>query len=66
MSMNSPAVDAYRLARDQYAALGVDTEAAMARLDTIPISLNCWQGDDVRGFEQPERALSGGIAAIGN
>ena len=66
MSMNIPAVDAYRLAQDQYAALGVDTEAAMARLDTIPISLNCWQGDDVRGFEQPERALSGGIAAIGN
>jgi len=58
--------NAYELAREAYAALGVDTEAAMARLDRIPISLNCWQGDDVHGFEQSQRALSGGIAVIGN
>jgi len=66
MSNPTPVPDGYRLARERYAALGVDTDAAMARLDTIPISLNCWQGDDVRGFENPQRALSGGISAIGN
>jgi L-rhamnose isomerase len=57
---------AYLIAHDAYAALGVDTEAAMNRLDAIPISLNCWQGDDVRGFENPDQALTGGIAVIGN
>jgi L-rhamnose isomerase len=57
---------AYQLAQEAYAALGVDTEAAMAGLDRHPVSLNCWQGDDVRGFENPGQALSGGIAASGN
>jgi len=66
MSTTKPVADAYALARDVYAALGVDTEASMARMDAIPISLNCWQGDDVRGFEQSQRPLSGGIAASGN
>jgi L-rhamnose isomerase len=66
MNLDSPVTAAYQLAREQYAALGVDSEAAMARLDTIPISLNCWQGDDVHGFENPQRPLSGGIAASGN
>lgn len=44
---------AYQWAQEAYAALGVDTEAAIARLQTIPISLHCWQGDDVGGFETP-------------
>ena len=57
---------AYSLAKDRYAELGVDTDAAMATLATIPISLHCWQGDDVVGFEDPNRALSGGIMATGN
>lgn len=57
---------AYDLARDRYAALGVDVEAALATLRTIPISLHCWQGDDVIGFEDPDRGLSGGIMATGN
>jgi L-rhamnose isomerase len=56
----------YRLAREQYGALGVDTDAALERLARIPISLHCWQGDDVIGFEQEGGALSGGIAATGN
>ncbi len=57
----------YTSALEQYAALGVDTEAALAALDTIPISLHCWQGDDVGGFEKPGTALSGGgIQATGN
>ena len=50
-------------AREAYAALGVDTEQALARLDRVPISMHCWQGDDVRGFENPQGALTGGISA---
>ena len=57
---------AYELARERYAALGADTENAMARLEKISISLHCWQGDDVGGFENPDGELSGGIAATGN
>ena len=57
---------AYDLAKERYAALGVDVEAAMAKLVGIPISLHCWQGDDVIGFEDPDRGLSGGIMATGN
>lgn len=57
---------AYTIAKERYAALGVDTDAALAQLATIPISLHCWQGDDVGGFENPERGLSGGIMATGN
>ncbi len=57
----------YMLAKEQYAALGVDTGAAMNSLKTIPISLHCWQGDDVGGFETPDAVLSGGgIQATGN
>ena len=41
----------YAEAKARYAAIGVDTEAAIARLKTVPISLHCWQGDDVRGFD---------------
>jgi len=66
MSTPSSVTAAYLIAHEAYAALGVDTEAAMNRLDGIPISLNCWQGDDVRGFENPDQALTGGIAVIGN
>ncbi len=58
--------DAYALARERYALLGVDTEPALAELARISISLHCWQGDDVAGFESPDTELGGGIAAIGN
>jgi L-rhamnose isomerase len=57
---------AYALARERYAVLGVDTDAAVAQLDSISLSLHCWQGDDVAGFENAGEALSGGIAATGN
>ena len=57
---------AYQLARERYAALGVDTAAALEQLKSVAISLHCWQGDDVGGFEDPERGLSGGIMATGN
>lgn len=57
---------AYDLAKERYAALGVDTDAALVTLAQTPISLHCWQGDDVAGFEDPTRGLSGGIMATGN
>ncbi len=57
---------AYALARERYAALGVDTEAALQQLGRIALSLHCWQGDDVGGFENPGGELTGGIATTGN
>jgi L-rhamnose isomerase len=57
---------AYKTATAQYAELGVDTEAAIAKLAKIPISLHCWQGDDVGGFENAGGTLGGGIAVTGN
>ena len=57
---------AYRHAREAYHALGVDTEAAIRRALSIPISIHCWQSDDVRGLETPREGLdSGGIMATG-
>jgi len=58
--------EAYILAKERYAALGVDTDGAMDTLRRIAISLHCWQGDDVAGFESPDAELGGGIAATGN
>ena len=58
--------DGYALAREQYAAWGVDTEQAMERLKGIAVSLHCWQGDDVGGFESAEGLTGGGIQATGN
>lgn len=58
---------AYAIAKEQYAAIGVDTEAAMKKLATVPVSMHCWQGDDVGGFETAGAELSGGgIQATGN
>jgi len=57
---------AYILAKESYAALGVDTDAALLKLESIPISLHCWQGDDVTGFETRAGGLTGGIAVTGN
>jgi L-rhamnose isomerase len=58
---------AYKLAKEQYAALGVDTDHVIAEMDKINISLHCWQTDDVGGFEKPDSVLGGGgIQATGN
>src|ERR1035437_6397132 len=57
---------AYGLAKERYAAIGVDTESVLRRLDEIPISIQCWQGDDVRGFENAYVDLTGGIQPSGN
>ena len=57
----------YQLAKEQYAALGVDTDKALTLLDQVNISLHCWQTDDVGGFEKPGAVLGGGgIQATGN
>lgn len=58
-------IKAYELAKERYAAIGVDTDKAIERLESIPISLHCWQADDVMGFERNE-SLSGGIQTTGN
>ena len=55
----------YESARASYAALGVDTDAAIAKLATLPVSLHCWQGDDVTGFDH-DGPLTGGIQTTGN
>lgn len=57
---------AYQLAKQQFADIGVDTEQAMTLLDRLPISMHCWQGDDVGGFESRQGELTGGIQATGN
>lgn len=57
---------AYEIAKERYALLGVNTDAALDRLATVSLSLHCWQGDDVAGLENSGEALSGGIAATGN
>lgn len=57
---------AYQHARETYATLGVDTESALQQLAQIPISLHCWQGDDVAGFEPRDGDIGGGLAVTGN
>ncbi|ARN57844.1 L-rhamnose isomerase [Sedimentisphaera salicampi] len=64
--MSSNIETEYRIAKEQYAHLGVDTEAAIETLKTIPVSMHCWQGDDVGGFEHTGSELSGGIQTTGN
>ena len=56
----------YQEAKQAYGAIGIDTDAAIARLREVPISLHCWQGDDVKGFDQKDAALTGGIQTTGN
>jgi L-rhamnose isomerase len=56
----------YEYAKEIYAACGVDTDAAIKAAEQIPVSIHCWQGDDVRGFENPEGDLTGGIQTTGN
>ncbi|BBF41484.1 L-rhamnose isomerase [Lachnospiraceae bacterium KM106-2] len=58
-------LERYESAKKMYAAMGVDTDAAIKRLKEIPVSLHCWQGDDVTGFDH-EGPLTGGIQTTGN
>ncbi len=56
---------AYILAKETYAKIGIDTDAVIEKLRTLPVSLHCWQGDDVKGFDF-KGDLSGGIQTTGN
>jgi L-rhamnose isomerase len=65
--MSDNIVNAYGLAKERYAKLGVDTDKALEELSSIPVSINCWQGDDVAGFEGLTEGVSdGGILATGS
>ncbi len=56
----------YIAAKEKYAKLGIDTDKAIKILKNVPVALHCWQGDDVRGFDQKVDSLSGGIQTTGN
>ena len=56
----------YTDAKEIYAKYGIDTDAAIKALKSVPVALHCWQGDDVRGFDQKVDSLSGGIQTTGN
>lgn len=56
----------FNVAKEKYAALGVDVEKAIEKLNELSISIHCWQADDVMGFENPDGELSGGIQVTGN
>ena len=58
--------NSYTEASELYASIGVDTEAALKRLAKIPVSIHCWQGDDVGGFESTDGQLGSGLAVTGN
>ena len=57
---------AYEIARERYAEIGVDTEKVLEQLQNFHLSMHCWQADDVKGFEVQAGALSGGIQSTGN
>jgi L-rhamnose isomerase len=64
--MNNKIEKSFSLARERYAELGVDVDCALKILAQIPVSLHCWQGDDVGGFEHSGGVLAGGLVATGN
>ena len=65
--MKSAPINAgYALAKERYAEVGVDADTAIERLSRLAISLHCWQGDDLGGFEKSTAALGGGLAVTGN
>jgi L-rhamnose isomerase len=65
--MTSNIERAYEVALEKYAQLGIDTDAALKKLVDKSVSLHCWQGDDISGFEKPDESLfKGGIQATGN
>ena len=66
MSNVSSIEKAYELAVERYASIGVDAGNALKKLKEVPISLHCWQGDDVAGLETSDSVLDGGIQATGN
>ena len=65
MSSSKNIERAYQIAQQRYAELGVDTDKAMEKLSKVAVSIHCWQGDDVGGFESSEGLSDGGIMATG-
>ncbi len=57
--MTTQLEQAWDLAKQRYAAVGVDVDEALRQLDRLPVSMHCWQGDDVAGFENPGGSLTG-------
>lgn len=66
MSKEQKVEQAFAAAAERYAELGVDVNKALEQLQNLPISIHCWQGDDVSGFENPDGPLTGGIQTTGN
>lgn len=66
MAQDPSIIKAYELAKDRFAKWGINTDEVIESIKEIPISMHCWQGDDVSGFENPNGELSGGIQATGN
>ncbi|GAB6010550.1 L-rhamnose isomerase [Viscerimonas tarda] len=66
MSKSELVQKSYEIAKERYAAIGVDVDAALEKLQKIAISIHCWQADDVTGFEKLENLGGGGIQATGN
>lgn len=66
MTTEKNTIEAYKMAKERYATLGIDTEKAMDILQHIALSLHCWQTDDVKGFENLGGSLTGGIQVTGN
>lgn len=64
--MSKNIIQQYKIAKERYLELGIDTDKVLEKLDTIPISIHCWQGDDVKGFEIQNSKLTGGIQSTGN
>ena len=56
----------YENAKEIYASFGIDTDRVIEEVRKIPVSMHCWQGDDVKGFENPDGTLTGGIQTTGN
>ena len=57
---------AYEVAKERYAAIGIDTEKVLQQLQDFHLSMHCWQADDVKGFEVQAGAMSGGIQSTGD
>jgi len=66
MSSKSSIEKAFNLAQEHYAEIGVDAGSVLKKLEKVPVSLHCWQGDDVGGFENFGGTLGGGLVATGN
>src|SRR5699024_2154160 len=64
--LNMSVEERYQIAKKQYEKWGINVEEVMEKLQTIPISIHCWQGDDIGGFETNQQELSGGIDVTGN